>query len=306
MNIQGWFPLRLIGLISLLVQGTLKSLLQHHSLKAPVLWHLAFFIVQFSHPYMATRKTIALTRWTFVSKAMSLLFKILSRFDIAILPRNKRLLILWLQSLSELILEPKKMKSDTVYTFSPSICHEVMRPYATILVYWVLSQLFHCPLSPSSRDSLVPLHFLPLGWCYLHVLLLFLPAILIPACASYSQVNKQCDNIQPWHVPFPIWNQSIVPCLVLTVASWPAHRFLRRQVKWSGIPISLRIFHNLLWSTQSKAFHSQWSRNWCFWNSFAFSMTQCMLVIWSLIPLPFLNPAWTSGSSRFTYWGSLV
>ena len=94
-------------------------------------------------------------------------------------------------------------------------------------------------------------------------LLIFLPAILIPACASYSpaffimysayKFHKQGDNIQPWRTPFAIWNQSVVPCPVLTVASWPAYRFLKRQVRWSGIPISFRIFHSLLWSTQSKA-----------------------------------------------------
>ena len=94
-------------------------------------------------------------------------------------------------------------------------------------------------------------------------LLIFLPAILIPACASSSpeflimysayKLNKQGDNIQPWHTPFPIWNQDVVPCPVLTVASWPAYRFLKRQVRWSGIPISFRIFHSLLWSTQTKA-----------------------------------------------------
>ena len=94
-------------------------------------------------------------------------------------------------------------------------------------------------------------------------LLIFLPAIFIPACASSSptflmmyyahKLNKQGDNIQPWCTHFPIWNHSIVPCPVLTVASWPAYRFLKGQVRWSGIPISFRIFHNLLWSTQSKA-----------------------------------------------------
>ena len=88
-------------------------------------------------------------------------------------------------------------------------------------------------------------------------LLIFLPAILIPACASYDvlciKLNKQGDNIQPWRTPFPIWNQSIVPCSVLSVASWTAYRFLKRQVRWSGIPISFRIFHSLLWSSQSKA-----------------------------------------------------
>ena len=104
-------------------------------------------------------------------------------------------------------------------------------------------------------------------------LLRFLLAVLIPACASSSPVfymmysayklNKQGDRIQPWHTPFPIFNQSIVPCLVLTVASWPAHRFLRRQVRCSGIPISWRIFHSLSWTTQSKALAESWSRSRC-------------------------------------------
>ena len=103
---------------------------------------------------------------------------------------------------------------------------------------------------------------MPLSSAYLR-LLIFLPAILIPAFASSSpaflmmysayKLNKQGDNVQPWCTPFPIWNQSVVPCPVLTVASWPAYRFLKRQVKWSGIPISFRIFYSLLWSTQSKA-----------------------------------------------------
>ena len=98
------------------VQGTLKSLLQYHSSKASILWCSAFFIVQLSHPYMTTGKTIALTRWTFVGKVMSLLFNILSRLVITFLPRSKRLLISWQQSPSAVILEPPKIKSDTVST----------------------------------------------------------------------------------------------------------------------------------------------------------------------------------------------
>ena len=108
------------------VQGTLKSLLQHHSSKASVLWRSVFFIVQISHPYMTTGKTIALTRRTFVGKVISLLFNMLSRLVIAFLPRSKRLLISWLQSPSAVILEPPKIKSVTVSIVSPSICHEVM------------------------------------------------------------------------------------------------------------------------------------------------------------------------------------
>ena len=110
----------------LAVQGTLKSLLQHHSSKASILWCLAFFVVQLSHTYMTTGKTIALTRRTFVDKVMSLLFNMLSRLIVTVLPRSKCLLISWLQSPSAVILQPRKIKSATVSTVSPSICHEVM------------------------------------------------------------------------------------------------------------------------------------------------------------------------------------
>ena len=117
----------------LAVQGTLKSLLQHHSLKASILWHSAFFIVQLSHPYVTTGKTIALTRWTFV--VMSLLFNMLSRLVITLLPRSKHLLMSLLQSPSAVILESPKIQSATVSTVSPYICHEVMGPDAIILVF---------------------------------------------------------------------------------------------------------------------------------------------------------------------------
>ena len=117
----------------LAVQGTLKSLLQHHSSKASILRHSAFFTVQLSHPYMTNGKTIALTRRTFVGKVMSLLFNMLSRLVITSLPRTKRLLISWLQSPSAVILEPRKINSDPV---SPSISHEVMGPDAMIFVFF--------------------------------------------------------------------------------------------------------------------------------------------------------------------------
>ena len=118
----------------LAVQGTLKSFLQHCSSKVSVLWPSAFFMVQLSHPHMTTEKTIALTRKIFVSKVMSPLFNMLSGFVIAFLSRRKHLLISWLQSPSTVILEPRKIKSATVSTVSPSICHEVMGPDAMILV----------------------------------------------------------------------------------------------------------------------------------------------------------------------------
>ena len=119
----------------LAVQGTLKSLLQHHSSKASILQHSAFFTVQLSHPYMTTGKTLALSRWTFVGKVMSLLLNMLSRLVITFLPRSKHLLISWLQSPSAVILEPPQIKSATVSTVSPSICPEVMGPDALILVF---------------------------------------------------------------------------------------------------------------------------------------------------------------------------
>ena len=195
MNTQRLISFRMDWLDLLAAQGTLKSLLQHHSSKASTLLHLAFFRVQLSHPYMTTGKTIALTRWNFVGKVMSLLFNMLCRLVITFLPRSKCLLISWLQSPSVVILEPKKIKSATVSTVSPSICHEVMGPDAMILVFWMLRVV---------------------SSAYLR-LLIFLPAILIPYCASsglafcmkYSayKLNKQGDNMQPWRIPFLIWNQ---------------------------------------------------------------------------------------------------
>ena len=166
-----------------------------------------------------------------------------------------------------MILEPKKRKSGTVSIISFCIYHELMRLDAMILVFWMLS--FKPAFSLSSftftrrlfsSSSLSAIRMVSSSYLRL---LIILPAILIPAYASSSlafhmmssayELNKQSDNIQPWHTPFPIWNQSIVTCRVLTVASWPTYRFLRRQIRWSGIPISWRIFHSLLWSTQSKA-----------------------------------------------------
>ena len=129
---MGWVHL-------LAVQGTLKSLLQHHSSKASILQHSAFFTVQLSHPYMTTGKTIALNRRTFVGKVIFLLLNMLSRLVITFLPRSKRFLISWLQSPSAVILEPRKIKSDTVSTMSPSLCYEVMGPDAMIFVFRMLS-----------------------------------------------------------------------------------------------------------------------------------------------------------------------
>ena len=188
----------------------------------------------------------------------------LSRLVIAFCPRGKRLLISWLQSPSAVILEPKKIKALLFPFFSHLFAMKWWdwMPWSLFFECWVLSQLFHSPPSLSSRGSLVPLQFLLKGGiiCISEVLVLLL-AILIPACASSSlafhmmhstyKLNKQGDNIQPWLTPFSIWKQFVVRYPVPTVASWPAYRFLRRQARWNSIPISLRIYHSLLWSTQS-------------------------------------------------------
>ena len=162
---SGFISFRIDWFDLLASQGTLKSLLQYHSSKASILWCPAFLQVQLSHPYLTTGKTIALTRWIFVGKVMSLLFNMLSRLDIAFLPRSKGLLILWQQLLSAVILEAKKIKSLTCFHCFPiclpwsngTRCHS----WSLCFECWVLNQLFHSPLSLSSRGSLVPLCFLP-------------------------------------------------------------------------------------------------------------------------------------------------
>ena len=131
---SGLISFRIDWFYLLAIQGTLKSLLQHHNLKASILWWSAFFMIQSSYPYMTTGKTIALTIWTFVSKVISLLFNTLSRFVIAFLPKSKRLLISWLQSPSAVIMEPKKIKSVTVSTFPLCVCHEMIYQYRIHLI----------------------------------------------------------------------------------------------------------------------------------------------------------------------------
>ena len=202
----GLISFRMDWLDLLAVQETLKSLLRHHSSKASIFQHSDLFTIQLSHPYMTTGKTIALTRWTFAGKAMSLLFNMLSRLVITFLPRSKRLLISLLQSPSVVILEPQKIKSDTVSTVSSSISHEVMRPDAMILVFWMLS--FKPTFSLSSFTFIKRFFSSSLlsairvvSSAYLR-LLIFLPAILIPAYASSAyKLNKPGDNIQPWRTP---------------------------------------------------------------------------------------------------------
>ena len=253
-NIQDWFPLWLTGFIFLAIQEILKDLLQHHRSKASILRHSTFFMVQLSHPYMTTGKTIALTRWTFVGKVMSLLFNMLSSLVIALLPGSMCLLISWLQSLSAVTLEPKKKVCHFFHCFSiylPWIhrtrCHDLcfwmlsIKPAFSLSSFTFIRRPFSSSLFSSMRV---------VSSAYLRVLI-FLLIVVIPPCASFIlafhmmyssyKLNKQDDNKHPWSTPFPIWNQSIVPCVILTIASLPAYRFLREQVGWSGIPISLRI-----------------------------------------------------------------
>ena len=160
MNIEGWYALGLTGLISLLSKGP-SSLLQYHISKASILQHSAFFMVPLSHPYLTTGKTIALIIQIFVVKLMSLIFNTLSSSVIAFLPRNKHLLISWLQSLSAVNLESKKIKSVTVSVVSPFIYHEVVELEAMILVFWMLRFKPAFSLFSFIKRLLVPLHFLP-------------------------------------------------------------------------------------------------------------------------------------------------
>jgi len=191
-----------------------------------------------------------------------------------------------------MILEPKKIKSATVPIVSPSTCHEVVGLDVMVFVFWILSFKPDCSLSSFTfikrLISSCSLSAIRVVSAYLR-LLIFLPAILIPAYASSSlafrmmysayELNKQGDNIQPSRIPFPILNQYVVPCLILTVASCPAYRFLRRQVRWSGIHTPLRIFQFVV-IHKVKGFVVNEAEVDVFWNSLAFSMTQWILAIW--------------------------
>ena len=231
MNTQDWSPLGWTGWISLQSKELSKESSQTPQFKSINSSALSFLYSPTLTSIHDHWKTTALTRRTFVDKVMSLLFNMLSRLVITFLPRSKHLLISWLQSPSTMILEPRKIKSDTV---SPSISHEVMGPDAMTLVFWMLN--FKPTFSISSftfikrlfsSSSLSALRVV--SSAYLR-LLIFLPVILTPACASSSpgflmmysacMLRKQGDNMQPWHTPLRIWNQSVIPCPVLTVASW--------------------------------------------------------------------------------------
>ena len=244
MNIQDWFPLGWICMISLQSKGFSRVFSHTTFQKHQFFSTQPFFMVQLSHSFMTTGNTIALTRWTFVGKVMPLLFNMLSRFVIAFLPRSKCLLIAWLQSPPAVILESKKIVCHCFH------CFPIYLPWSDgtgwhDLSFWMLSfkpdfSLCFFPFIKRlfSSSSLSAIRVMSPEYLRL---LIFLLAILIQACESFSlafvmmysvyKLNKQGDNIQSWCTPFPIWNQSVVLCLVLTVASWPACRFLRKTGK---------------------------------------------------------------------------
>ena len=217
-NIQDWFPLGWTGWISLQSKG-LSRVFSNTTVQRINSSVLSFLYSPTLTSIRDYWKTIALTRWTFVGKVMSLLFNMLSRLVIAFLLRSKGLLIPYLQSPSAVILEPPKIKSDTSSIVSPSICYEVMGPDVMILAFWILS--FKPTFSLSSFTFIKMLFSSSLSVmrvvssAYLR-LLIFLLAILVLAYASSSlafpmiysayKLNEQGDNIQPWHTPFPIWN----------------------------------------------------------------------------------------------------
>ena len=263
-----WFPLRLSGFISLLSKGLARVF------SRTTVWNHKFFSSSLLSLLYGPALTSILDYWKdhsldytdFGWQSDVFAFYTLSRFVIAFLPRSSCFLVSWLQSPSAVILEPKKRKSDTASTFLPSICYEVIVPDTMILVFWILNfnQLFHPPLSPSSRCSLVPLCSLPLAWYHLHTwvgwyfsrqswfqLANSSSLTFYMMCFTYT-LNKHGDSNQACSTPFSILNQSVVLNKVLIVAFWPEYRLIRSQVRGCGIPISLRVFHGLLWSTQSK------------------------------------------------------
>ena len=245
---------------------------------------------------------------------VSLLFNMLSRLVIAFLPRNDHLLISWLQSPSAVILEPPKIKSLTVYILSPSISHEVMGPDAVILFFWMLSfkptfslSSFTFTKSLLSSSSLSAIRLV--SSAYLR-LLIFLPAILIPACVYPAQhftwcslhykLNRQGDSIQPWCTLFP--NLEPVHCSMfgsnccfLTCIQIPEKA---GKVVWY-FPLFKNLSQFVVIHTVKGLHIINEEVEVFFWNSLVFSLIQRMLAIWSLVPLPFLNPAFISGSFWF-------
>ena len=273
MNIQGWFPLEFTNLISL------PSRELSRVFSSTTLQKCKFFSVQpslwsNSHLYTTPGTTIALTRGAYISLCLCFLIYLPSRFILVFLPRSKCLNFVAAVKVPSDFWRPRKY--ITASTFSPSISYEVMGPDAMILVF-MLNFKPAFPLSSLTlinrlfSSSLVSAIRVVLS-AYLR-LLIFLPAILILAyglsslefCVVYSacKLSMQSDKIQLCHTPFPVLNQFIVPCPVLTGASWFAYRFFRRQVRWSSTLIPLRIFCSLLWSTQSKALGLSVSRSKC-------------------------------------------
>ena len=240
---SGLISFRMDWLDLLAVQGTLKSLFQHHSSKASILWCSAFFTVQLSHPYMTTGKTIALSRQTFVDKVMSLLFNMMCSLVITFLPRSKCLLISWLQSPSAVILEPRKIKSATVSTVSPSICHEVMGRDAMILVFLMLS--FKPTFSLSSftfikrlfsSSSLSAIRVV--SSAYLRLLIFLLANTLFQQHKRRLYIWTSPDG---WHwnqIDYILcsqrWRSSIQSVKTLWLRSWTSYCQIQTEIDESG------------------------------------------------------------------------
>ena len=215
---------------------------------------------------MTIGKTIALTRWMFVRKVMSLLFNMLSRFVIVFLPRSKRLLFM---ASGTICSDFGAQEKNVYHSFH---CFPIYLPWSDETGYHDLSVL---NVEFEASFFTLPFHFHEEALQFLFVFcrkgvvicrsdsIDISPSILHSSlCFTWSgilhdvlciKLNTQGDSIPPWHTSLPVLNQSFVPCPVLTVSSWPAYRFLRMQISWSDIPIPWRIFHSLLWSPQSKA-----------------------------------------------------
>ena len=319
-HIQGLSPLRLTGLISLLPKGVSRVF------SSTTVWRHQFFGVLPSsrsscrnHTWPLGRPYIALTIQTFVGRVMSLLFNTLSRFVITFLPRNKHLLILWLQSLSAVILEPKRRKYVTTFMFSPYSFHVVMGPDAMILVFFFFFffVIFSLKLALSlSSFTLIKRPFSSSLLSAIRVvssthlrLLMFLPHFLIPACNLFSpaflmmcsecRLNKQGDSRQPVVLLSGSWTNYFFDTAFKLLLLYP-YTVSQETGKMAWIPISLRIFQFVLIHTV-KGFNIVSETELDVFLKFpCFLYNPANVGIWSLVPLPFLNLAWISGISWFT------
>ena len=319
MYIQDWFPLGWTGWISLQSKGLSRVFSNTTVQKHQILQHSAFFTVQLSQSYMTTGKTIALTRQTFVGKGVSLLFNMLSRLVITFLPRSKCLLIF--MAASAVILEPPKIKSATVSTISPSICHDVMGPDAMILVFWMLSLKPTFSLSSFTfikrlfSSSLSAIRVLSSACLRL---LIFLLTILIPAyvssslafCMMYSAYEL---NKAGWQYTALMYSFAYLESVCCSMSSSNCCFLICIQISQEAGQV-VWYSHLLKNFPQFVVIHTvkdfvlvNKAEVDVFLNTFTFSKIQHQILSnWSLVPLPFLKPAWTCRNSQFKNYWSLV